>query len=86
VLDAPTALARNRITAVDDPGAFSTATLELLLTPAVLLANRGALVTFGGSTTEAYLVLNDAVAGYNPATDAVVRVRYTGRITRFIVT
>jgi Ca2+-binding RTX toxin-like protein len=86
VLDAPTALARNRITAVDDPGAFSTASLELLLTPAVLLANRGAIVTFGGSTTEAYLVLNDAVAGYNPATDAVVRVRYTGRITRFIVT
>ena len=86
VLDAPTALARNRITAVADPGAFSTATLELLLTPAVLLANRGAVVTFGGSTTEAYLVLNDGVAGYNPATDAVIRVRYTGRITRFIVT
>ena len=86
VLDAPTALARNRITAVADPGAFSTATLELLLTPAVLLANRGAIVTFGGSATEAYLVLNDGVAGYNPATDAVIRIRYTGRITRFIVT
>jgi VCBS repeat-containing protein len=86
VFDAPTALARTRITAVADPGAFSTATLELLLTPAVLLANRGAIVTFGGSTTEAYLVLNDAVAGYNPATDAVIRIRYTGRITRFIVT
>jgi Ca2+-binding RTX toxin-like protein len=85
VLDAPTALARNRITAVDDPGTFSTATLELLLAGNNLIANRGAMVTFGGSTTEAYLVLNDAVAGYNPATDAVVRIRYTGRITRFIV-
>jgi Ca2+-binding RTX toxin-like protein len=86
VFDAPTALARTRITAVADPGAFSTATLELLLTPAVLLASRGALVTFGGSTTEAYLVLNDGVAGYNPATDAVIRIQYTGRLTRFIVT
>jgi hypothetical protein len=43
------------------------------------------MVTFGGSTTESYLVLNDGVAGYNAATDAVILIRYTGRITRFIV-
>ncbi|MEN9663690.1 MAG: hypothetical protein RLZZ326_53, partial [Planctomycetota bacterium] len=86
VLDAPTALARNRITQVAIPGTFSVATLEFLLAGNNLLANRGAMVTFGGSATEAYLVLNDGIAGYNPAIDAVIRIRYTGRITRFIVT
>jgi VCBS repeat-containing protein len=85
ILDAPTPLPRNRIAQIADAGTFSTATLEFLLTPTTLLANRGAMVTFGGSTTESYLVLNDGVAGYNAATDAVILIRYTGRITRFIV-
>jgi len=86
VLDAPTAVARNRITQVAVPGTFSSAALEFLLTTNTFLANRGAIVTFGGSKTEAYLVLNDAVAGYNAVTDAVVRLRYTGKINKLFVT
>jgi hypothetical protein len=64
---------------------FSVASLESLLSSAAFAASGAALVTFGGSTDEVYLVLNDGIAGFNPATDGVLRIKYTGTLTDFAI-
>jgi hypothetical protein len=48
-------------------------------------ASAAALVTFGGSTDEVYLVLNNGIAGYNAATAGVIRIRYTGTLDGFAI-
>jgi hypothetical protein len=34
---------------------------------------------------EVCLVLNDGIAGFNPATDGVIRFRYTGTLSTFAI-
>ena len=49
-------------------------------------ANRSALVSFGaGDTAQTFLVLGDATAGYQAATDAVFRLQFTGTLANFAI-
>ena len=49
-------------------------------------ANRSARVTFGaGTTAQTFLVLGDAVAGYQPGNDAVIKFQYTGTLANFAI-
>ena len=60
------------------------ASLQTLLTNIVFVGG-AALVTFGGSTDEVYLVLNDGTAGYDATTDGVIRIKYTGKLDEFAI-
>jgi Ca2+-binding RTX toxin-like protein len=49
-------------------------------------ANRSARVTFGaGATAQTFLVLGDAVAGYQAGGDAVIKFQYTGTLANFAI-
>ena len=49
-------------------------------------ANRSARVTFGaGTTAQTFLLLGDAVAGYQVGGDAVIKFQYTGTLANFAI-
>jgi Ca2+-binding RTX toxin-like protein len=85
IFDGPVAVAADQISRFSLGGSFSSADLEALFASVGFAANSVALVTFGGSTDEVYLVRNDGIAGYNAATDGVIRIRYTGMLDGFAV-
>jgi len=85
IFDGPVAVAANQISRFSVAESFSVASLQSLLSSVVFAASGAALVTFGGSTDEVYLVLNDGIAGYNSATDGVIRIRYTGTLSTFAI-
>ena len=72
----------SRFSVADD---FSGAALEALFASVEFAASSAALVTFGGSTNEVYLVLNNGIAGYSAATDGVIRIRSTGTLDGFAI-
>ena len=84
VFDGPVAVAANQISRFSVAEAFSIASLQTLLTNIVFVGG-AALVTFGGSTDEVYLVLNDGTAGYDATTDGVIRIKYTGKLDDFAI-
>ena len=81
----PVAVAANGISRFSVADSFSVASLQSLLTSAAFAASGAALVTFGRSTDEVYLVLNDGIAGYNAATDGVIRIKYKGTLGSFAI-
>ncbi|MEI8229476.1 MAG: bluetail domain-containing putative surface protein, partial [Planctomycetota bacterium] len=85
IFDGPIAVAANKISRFSVADSFSVASLQALLSSVVFAASGAALVTFGGSTDEVYLVLNDGIAGYDVATDSVVRIRYTETLNDFAI-
>jgi Ca2+-binding RTX toxin-like protein len=77
--DGPNAVSSANVRKVAVSGAYSDAALAAALTTSNLLANGATLVEFGlnnfsNSASTVYLVLNDATAGYNSASDSVVRI------------
>ena len=85
IFDGPVAVAADQISRFSVADSFSIASLESLLASAAFAASGAALVTFGRSTDEVYLVLNDGIAGYSAATDGVIRIKYTGMLDNFAV-
>ena len=85
IFDGPVAVAAGQIGRFSVADGFSGAALEALFASVGLAASGAALVTFGGSTDEVYLVLNDGIAGYDAATDGVIRIRYTGTLDVFAI-
>ena len=85
IFDGPVAVAANQISRFSVAESFSVASLQALLSSVVFAASGAKLVTFGGSADEVYLVLNDGIAGFNPATDGVIRIRYTGTLNDFAI-
>jgi len=83
IIDGPNAVTAANIRKVAVAGAYSAAALAAALTTTNLVANGATLVQFGGtsfSNTAAtvYLVMNDGTAGFNAATDCVVRINVSG--------
>jgi hypothetical protein len=71
-------------------GSYSEANLASLFTAANFVGSTAAggqasLVTFSATPKEVYLVLNDAVAGYQTGSDGVVRFQLGGLTTNQIV-
>ncbi|MEI7781973.1 MAG: calcium-binding protein, partial [Planctomycetota bacterium] len=84
--DAPIAVASGSIRKVAVAGAYSATSLQNQFTTSNFVTNgAAALVTFANSTTEAYLVINNSVAGFDRTTDLVVKIRYTGRLGNFTI-
>jgi Ca2+-binding RTX toxin-like protein len=81
----PVAVAADQIGRFSVADGFSGAALEALFASVGFAASAAALVTFGGSTDEVYLVLNNGIAGYNAATAGVIRIRYTGTLDGFAI-
>jgi serralysin len=75
VLDGPTAVAAANISKLTTGNAFNAANLARALSSTNFIANGGSLLTFTNGT---YLALNDNVAGWDAATDAVIRFNFTG--------
>jgi Ca2+-binding RTX toxin-like protein len=75
VLDGPTAVAAANISKLTTGNAFNIANLTRALSSTNFIANGGSLITFTNGT---YLALNNNVAGWDAATDAVIRFDFTG--------
>ena len=75
VLDGPTAVAAANISKLTTGNAFNIANLARALSSTNFIANGGSLITFTNGT---YLALNNNVAGWDAATDAVIRFDFTG--------
>ncbi|HBH73556.1 MAG TPA: hypothetical protein DDY43_08970 [Synechococcales bacterium UBA10510] len=75
LLDGPTAVAAANISKLTTGNAFSAANLASALSSNNFIANGGSLLAFTNGT---YLALNNNVAGWDAATDAVIRFNFTG--------
>ena len=75
VLDGPTAVTAAKISKLTTGNAFNAANLAHALSSTNFIANGGSLITFTNGT---YLALNNNVAGWDAATDAVIRFDFTG--------
>ena len=75
LLDGPTAVAAANISKLTTGNAFSAANLASALSSNNFVANGGSLLAFTNGT---YLALNNNVAGWDAATDAVIRFNFTG--------
>jgi Ca2+-binding RTX toxin-like protein len=75
VLDGPTAVAAANISKLTTGTVFNAANLARALNSTNFVANGGSLLTFTNGT---YLALNNNVAGWDAATDAVIRFNFTG--------
>ena len=82
VFDGPVAVTAANISKVTVANVFSAATIGTALTNANFGANRAALLTFTDGT---YLALNNATAGWNATTDAVLKFAYTGTANSFAI-
>jgi len=85
IFDGPVAVAADQISRFSVADDFSGAALEALFASVEFAASSAALVTFGGSTNEVYLVLNNGIAGYSAAADGVIRIRSTGTLDGFAI-
>ena len=75
MLDGPTAVAAANISKLTTGNAFNAANLARALSSTNFIANGGSLITFTNGT---YLALNNNVAGWDAATDTVIRFNFTG--------
>ena len=84
--DAPIAVTSGNIRKVAVGVAYSLTNLQAQFTTSNFVTNGAAtLVTFENSTTEAYLVINNSVAGFDSTTDLVVKILYTGTLSNFTI-
>ncbi|NCY03979.1 MAG: hypothetical protein EBX36_13985, partial [Planctomycetia bacterium] len=79
VFDGPNAVTSANIRKVAVAGAYSDAALAAALNTTNLVANGATLVEFGtnnfaNNASTVYLVMNDGTAGFNAATDSVVKI------------
>jgi Ca2+-binding RTX toxin-like protein len=82
VFDGPTRVDARDISKVTVASAFSAASLAEALNNVNFGGNRASLLTFTDGT---YLALNNATAGWNPATDAVMKFTFTGTANNFAI-
>jgi Ca2+-binding RTX toxin-like protein len=82
VFDGPVAVTAANISKVIVANVFSAATIGTALTNTNFGANRAALLTFTDGT---YLALNNATAGWNATTDAVLKFAFTGTANSFAI-
>jgi len=75
LLDGPTAVAAANISKLSTGNAFSADNLAHALSSTNFIANGGSLLTFTNGT---YLALNNNIAGWDAASDAVIRFGITG--------
>ena len=75
LLDGPTAVVATNIAKLTTGTSFSVANLARALSSTNFIANGGSLLTFTNGT---YLALNNNVAGWDAATDTVIRFGFTG--------
>jgi len=80
--DGPTSVNAANISKLTVASAFSGTSLATALTNANFAANRAALLTFTDGT---YLALNNATAGWNATTDAVMKFSFTGTANNFAI-
>jgi len=80
--DGPTSVNAANISKLTVASAFSGNSLASALTNANFAANRAALLTFTDGT---YLALNNATAGWNATTDAVMKFSFTGTANNFAI-
>ena len=74
-LDGPTAVAASQVAKLGAVALLSEAGVATLLTPTSFLASKAATFTLGsGPTTRTFVALNDAVAGFQAATDGVLEI------------
>ena len=74
-LDGPTAMAASQVARLGPVASLSAADVSTLLTPTSFLANQAATFTLGsGPATRTFLALNDALAGFQVASDGVVEI------------
>ena len=95
VVDGPTAVTAGNMTSrtLAALATYTDATVAAALTTNLSaaganswVANRSARVTFGaGATAQTFLVLGDAVAGYQAARDAVIKFQFTGTLANFAI-
>ena len=82
LLDGPTAVAAANISKLTTGNAFSAANLARALSSTNFIANGGSLLAFTNGT---YLALNNNVAGWDAANDAVIRFNFTGNAANLSV-
>jgi len=80
--DGPTSVNAANISKLTVASAFNGTSLASALTNANFAANRAALLTFTDGT---YLALNNATAGWNATTDAVMKFSFTGTANNFAI-
>jgi Ca2+-binding RTX toxin-like protein len=80
--DGPTSVNAANISKLTVASAFSGTSLASALTNANFAANRAALLTFTDGT---YLALNNATAGWNATTDAMMKFSFTGTANNFAI-
>jgi hypothetical protein len=74
-LDGPTAVAASQVAKLGAVAVLSEAGVAKLLTPTSFLASKAATFTLGsGPTTRTFVALNDAVAGFQAASDGVLEI------------
>jgi Ca2+-binding RTX toxin-like protein len=82
VFDGPTRVDARDISKVTVASAFSAGSLAEALNNVNFGGNRASLLTFTDGT---YLALNNGTAGWNPATDAVMKFTFTGTANNFAI-
>ena len=82
IFDGPNAVNAANISKVTVASAFSAASLAGALNNVNFDRDRASLLTFTDGT---YLALNNGTAGWNPATDAVMKFTFTGTANTFAI-